>query len=256
MFFAAVGLALPPAPAHATPKPLPFSYFADVKAAGDFEIETITDFSPVRVARETDDGSDAVTALRFDVTTELELGIGHGLELGWYFAFSQAASAGGHALAFDGMKQRLRWALAEPGEWPIDVGLYFEIAEKPDELELEEKLLLSKRVGAVRMLVNVWFEQEYYFQENAWKLIYHPTAGVTYDLSPNATVGLEYWAQGHLEAGGRSAVHYLGPTLMLSSANPWLSIGVYLRLDHLGDAAAVGDPFGKLWFRTILSFDI
>ncbi|TNF25080.1 MAG: hypothetical protein EP329_23745 [Deltaproteobacteria bacterium] len=249
--------------ALATPKPLPFSYFADVKQAGDFEIETLTDMSPVRVARETDNGTDAVTGMRFDLQTELEYGLGHGLELAWYFSFYQGAGAGLGALSFQGVKQRIRWALAEPGEWPVDVGLYLEIAEKPDEFEIEQKLLLSKRVGAWRFLTNLWFEQEYYFQEGAWKLIYHPTAGVSYDLSPNVTVGLEYWAQGRFDSSaggseddvGTTTVHYLGPTLMLSSANPWLSLGVYVRLDNLGDSATVGDAFGPLWVRAIVSFD-
>jgi len=250
--------------ALATPKPLPFSYFANVKQLGDFEFEAITDFSPVRVARETENGTDAVTGVRFDLTTELEYGLGHGLELGWYFTFFQAGAPGVGVMSFQGMKQRIRWALAEPNEWPIDVGLYFEIAEKNNEFELEQKILLSKRVGAWRFLVNLWVEQEYYFQDADWKFIYHPTVGFTYDLSPNVTLGLEYWAQGRFDDAGpadatdilRGTVHYLGPTVMLSSANPWLSLGVYVRLDSLGEDAIVGDAFGQIWFRTIVAFDL
>lgn len=253
-----------PGAAEATPKPLPMSYFVGVKPAGHFELEQITDISPARVASETPNGTKAVTALRLDLTTEMEFGLGHGLEFGWYFLFNQAASSPGAAMAFSGVEQRIRWALAPEGEWPIDVGLYLEIAERRDEFEIEHKLLLSRRFGRVRAAINLWFEEEYLYATGEWRFIYRPTAGVTYDISPSAIVGLEYWALGHF--GGREAlpgepvladaVHYLGPTLMIASEGPWFALGAYLRLDNLSDDAIVGDQFGKLWFRAIIGYDL
>ncbi|MFO0750543.1 MAG: hypothetical protein U1F43_33470 [Myxococcota bacterium] len=252
--------------AHATPKPLPFSYFANVQPVGAFEIETYTDVSPVRVARVTDAGSDTVTALGFGLQTELEVGLCEGLELGWYFAFKQDAAADGTAFELDGIKQRLRWQLAPADAWPIDVALYGELAELHDELEIEEKLILSKRVGAWRFAVNVVFEQEYGYADEAWELVYNPSVGVVYDLSPSVSLGLEYWAHGTIEdedegegAEGEEsegAVHYLGPTLYAATKGPWFSLGAYVRMDSLGDKPTVGDPYGKLWVRAIVGFDL
>lgn len=259
-----------PGDARANPKPLPFSYLHPVQPPGAFEIELYTDMSPVRVARETDDGTSAVTGMRMEFQTEFEIGLTEGLEFSWYFEFRQQASGRGAAIEWKGVKQRLRYQLAPEGAWPIDVAVYFEIGEFDDEIELEQKILLNKRFGAFRASLNLWIEQEYYFQDDFWKLVYHPTAAVLYDLSPSASIGLEYWLRGRFDDNqpavttGISAavdttepVHYLGPTLFLATkAGPWFTLGAYVRLDAVADDAVVGDPFGKLWFRAILGFDL
>jgi hypothetical protein len=102
-------------------------------------------------------------------------------------------------------------------------------------------------------------EQEYYFQDQQWKLIYNPTAGAIYELSPNLMLGLEYWARGRFNADSQSdadtpqaARHYLGPTVLLQSGEAWWSTGIYARLDHLGNAAVPEDPYGKVWVRTMV----
>lgn len=258
-------MSVAPQDAHANPKPLPYSYFANVQPAGAFEIEGITDISPVRVSRETDDGTEAVTGLRLDLQTELEVGLSEAVEFGWYFVFAQSATAGGAAMAFQGLKQRIRWQLAPADEWPIDVALYFEVAELHNELELEAKVILSKRVGSWRFAVNLWAEEEYLFQDDRWVTVYNPTAGFVYELTPRFGLGLEYWLHGKTgdSTSDRAAaatdtgpMHYLGPTLYAATEGPWFSLGAYVRLDGIGDTPVVGDPFGKLWVRAIVGFDI
>ncbi|HEX2876667.1 MAG TPA: hypothetical protein VHP33_35695 [Polyangiaceae bacterium] len=250
--------------AAANPHPLPYSYPYQTLPKGKVEVEEIVDLIPMRVAREKEDGTrDAVTSVRSRLQTELELGITDRLELGLYFSFHQGATAGTPALQFDGLKQRLRYRFAEEGDWPLDMGVYFELAEFHNEVEIEEKLLLSKRFGYLTLVSNLWVEQEYYFQTQEWKLIYNPTLGGVYELSPNLMLGLEYWARGRFnkdEAATGEATsdsptaprHYLGPTLLLQSGEAWWSTGVYARLDHLGEAAQAEDPYGKVWIRTMV----
>jgi hypothetical protein len=256
--FTAVGALA--ASASANPHPLPYSYPYQTLPQGKIEVEEIVDMVPMRVAREKADGTrDAVTALRSQLQTEVELGISDRLELGLYMAFRQGATADTPALRFEGLKQRLRYRIAEEGDLPVDLGLYFEVAEFYNEVELEQKLLLSRRFGYLTAVANLWVEQEYYFQEQAWKLVYNPTAGAVYELSPSFMLGLEYWARGRLDSGESfgddspsGARHYAGPTFLLQSGEAWWSTGVYARLDHFGDSAVADDPYGKLWFRTIL----
>jgi hypothetical protein len=259
--------------AFANPHPLPYSYPYQTLPQGKVEVEQIADIVPMRVSREKTDGTrEAVTALRYQLQTELELGISDRLELGLYFAFRQGATADTPALRFEGMKQRLRYRFAEEGDWPVDVGLYFEVAEFYNEVELEEKLLLSRRFGYLTAVANLWVEQEYYFQEQEWKLIYNPTAGAVYEFSPNFMLGLEYWARGRFDeadddagaaagvspaaegetTSASSARHYLGPTFLLQSGEAWWSSGVYARLDHFSEDAAADDPYGKMWIRTMV----
>jgi hypothetical protein len=250
--------------AGANPHPLPFSYPYQTLPKGKIEVEEIADLIPMRVAREQLDGTrDAVTAVRSELQTELEIGVTERLELGLYFDFKQGATADTPAMRFGGVKQRLRYRFAEEGDLPVDMGVYFELAEYYNEVEIEEKLLLSRRFGYLTTVCNLWVEQEYYFQDQQWKLIYHPTVGAVYELSPNFMLGLEYWAQGRFDKGGATTGqddaqtlnggrHYLGPTFLLQSGEAWWSVGAYARLDHLGEAAKAEDPYGKVWVRSMV----
>jgi hypothetical protein len=85
-------------------------------------------------------------------------------------------------------------------------------------------------------------------------------------VSPRLSVGAESGARGRFDeqtaAAGddadspRATVHFAGPTLLLQGKKAWISAGAYARLDRLADGAATGDPFGKLWIRTIVGIDL
>jgi hypothetical protein len=250
--------------ARANPRPLPFSYPYETLPTGKVEVEQYTDLVPVRVAREKPDGTqEGVFGVRSVLQTELEFGLTDRLEFAWYFTFRQGASAATPFLRFQGVKQRLRLRLAEEGEWPVNVGLYLEVAEFYDEFEVEEKILLSRRFGPLNFVLNLWVEQEYYFQTSETKYIYNPTAGVSYELSPQLMVGAEYWTRGRFDGNDASdlsgegdaptgARHYLGPTFLYQTGELFLSFGAYLRLDGLGEDAVVNDAYGKVWFRSLI----
>lgn len=248
--------------AGATPRPLPFTYPVETLPAGDLELELYVDMTPVRVAREGAVSTNAVTSLRSELQAELEYGITDKLELGLYFVAHQAASATSPYLQFRGIKQRLRYELSDPVSWPIGVGLYGEIAEYHDELEFEEKILLSRRFGAFGVAANLWVEQEYYFQDDDWRFIYNPTAGAFYEFMPELAAGLEYWVRGRFDdpesstAAGSDAPtrarHYLGPTALLQAGHHFVSVGTYLRLDNLGEPQAVDDAWGRVYVRLLV----
>lgn len=256
-----------PAWAAASPRPLPFTYPYDTLPAGQLEVEQYADLVPVRVARENPDGTlDGVYGVRSVLQTELEYGLTNRLEVGWYFQFRQGASADTPFLQFSGVKQRLRVRFAEAGEWPVDVGVYLELAEFHDELEFEEKILLAKRIGAINVAANLWVEQEYYFQTGEVKYIYNPTAGASFEITPRFMVGIEYWARGRFDSVPDSASatgdaptrarHYLGPTFLAQQGKVFFSLGAYARLDGIADSAQVGDPYGKIWIRTLIGIEL
>jgi hypothetical protein len=254
--------------ASANPRPLPFSYPYETLPQGKVEVEQYMDFVPVRVEREKLDGTlEGVWGVRSVLTTELEFGITDRLEFGFYFQFRQGASGTTPFMRFDGVKQRIRYRFAETGELPVDIGIYLEIAEFQNELEFEEKILLSKRLGSFVLVANLWVEQEWYFQDSTTKYIYNPTAGASYEISPRFHVGLEYWARGRFDdtsddpitAGDDAPIkahHYLGPTFLYQQGAVFLSLGVYGRLDDFGDSAVAGDPYGKIWVRSILGVEL
>jgi hypothetical protein len=258
-----------PARAVANPRPLPFSYPYVTLPEGALEVEQYVDLIPVRVVRELPDGTtEGVFSVRSQLQTELEYGLTDRLEIALYFTFRQGGSATTPFLRFQGLKQRARYRFAELGEWPVDVGLYLEVAELHDEIEVEEKILLSRQLGPVTAVANLWIEQEWYFQTGEIKHIYNPTLGVSYELSPRLSLGAEYWVRGRFDSDPAPAgsgeeddattttAHYAGPTLLLQAKQVWLAVGAYARLDRLGTGLAVGDPFGKVWVRTLLGIDL
>jgi hypothetical protein len=271
---AALWLSGAPGAGHATPRPLPFTYPYMTLPRGKLEVEQYLDFIPVRIARELPTGDqEAIWSARALLQTELEYGVTDRLEVAFYFAFRQGA-AESPVLRFDGIKQRVRYRFADPGAWPVDVGVYFEAAQMHNEIELEEKVLLSRSFGPLRLNANLWIEQEHYFQDDETKHIYNPTLGASWELSPRFMLGLEYWARGRFDrsragasttAGGTAVetdrapgtdapprtYHYLGPTVLVQSGEVFLSVGAYGRLD-LGREIAVGESFGRVWVRALL----
>src|SRR3954468_8826688 len=170
---------LAPAAASANPRPLPFSYPYETLPAQGMEIEQVVDLTPIRVL---DGSGDERWTPRSTLVTEIEYGITSRLELGIYIQLADTPSSGNDApLRFDGLKQRLRYRFADPGAWPVDVAIYGEVSELRNELELEAKIILQRRLGPVRLVTNLWAEREIYYSERReWVL--HPTAGASYEL--------------------------------------------------------------------------
>jgi hypothetical protein len=251
---------LAPAVASATPRALPFSYPYATLSRGQLELEQFVDLSPVR-------GLDTTGALRYAprgvLTTELEYGLTDRLELALYIQLSEdpASGTGDSALHFDGIKQRLRWRLAEAGEWPVDVALYGELAELRNEFEVEAKVILEKRLGRLQLITNLWAEHEFYYDgRREWVL--NPTAGGSFEITPAVHLGAEYWMRAEFGGGAPAGAfnpaphHYVGPALLLLFNRFWWTIGPYVRLDALDRPTQLGDQFGRVWVRTIVGIDI
>jgi len=263
---AAFALFAATATATATPRPLPFTYPAETLPKSALEVEQSVDLVPVRVAREEAAGTKSVTSIRSELQTELEYGLTDKVEIALYFAFRQAASATSPYFQFRGLKQRVRWEISDQSYWPLGLGVYGEITEYHDELEFEQKVLLSRRFGAIGVAANLWVEQEYYFQNDEWRFIYNPTAGGYYEFSPNFTLGAEYWARGRFDDADSGSTasedarsttkHYAGPTAMLQNEEAFISLGSYFRLDHLADSIAVGDQWGRFYARVMVGIHL
>jgi hypothetical protein len=246
-----------PALAAATPHDIPFSYGYATLGKGQLEIEQYADLTPVKGQL----GDATPTTLRSILTTEIEYGLSDKLELGLYFQFTNDPSSSGLAsnwpLGFDGIKQRLRYRLAEAGQWPVDTSLYLELSELSTEVELEAKVNLERRLGPIRLLMNLWAENEFYYNGvNEWVL--HPTAGASFELTPALKLGFEYWlnAEFGADTGFNPAPHhYLGPTMSFQGSRFWCTFAPYLRLDRWDRSGQVGDEFGRLWLRLVIGVE-
>jgi hypothetical protein len=257
---------LPAARAGATPRTLPFSYPYETLPEGSVEVEHFIDSTWVRIPRTAAPTETRTTfAPNFEHNTEFEYGVTDHLEIAAYLRWTQDASPE-PALRFEGTKYRARYRVAEEGELPVDVAFYLELGIFHDEYELEEKVILSKRFGNLRLMANLWVEQEWERGENGFDrhFIINPTIGATYQLSPNFHLGAEYWARGSLSTNAAAGTvdefnqqvhHFVGPALSLTFGKFWWSVGAYARVDHLSRSSEIGDAYGKLWVRTGLGVE-
>jgi hypothetical protein len=252
-----VAAALISTPSSANPRPLPFTYTAQTLPEGETEIEQYADLTPVR-ARSAASGA-PVTLLGVQFQTEFEYGITDRLELGLYVAMAPTAGESYTqvpALTWgNGIKQRLRWHLADEGQWPIDVALYGEVAEMQNELEIEGKIILERRFGDLRIAANLWAEHEFYLDKPVHAWLLNPTLGVSYQVTPVFHPGIEGWMRAEIEdvhAFNIGPHAYVGPTVLLSFGQLWWSTGVYLRATDFDRSPQPGDSFGAVWARTIV----
>jgi hypothetical protein len=247
--------------ASANPRPLPFTYPYETLPADELEIEQYVDTTPVKIDDAEHPGA-TIWDQQYTLQTEFEYGITDRLELGLYLVL---ANEGGGPLFFDGIKQRLRYRFAEQGEWPVDLAVYGEVSEFHDELELEEKLIMAKRFDSVRVMANLWFEQGFERYSGQADVIFHPTLGVTDEITPIFHVGAEYWAAGKFESDAPPGTpeafndafhHYVGPAVSLQFGKLWWSAAAYLRLDDTKRAVEVGDQYGHVWVRSVIGLSL
>jgi hypothetical protein len=263
---AAVFVSLFATHARANPHDLPFNYPYETLGQGEGEIEMYTDMTPLRVnADPTHATPGRLWEPWYRLTTEIEYGASDRWELALYQVFEAAPQDGGsNSLGFDGLKWRARTRLAEQGEWPIDVGLYFELETMHDELAFEEKILLQKRYKNLRWLANLWVEQQI---ERPWdakpyrsnvQFVVNPTTGLTYELTPTFHLGAEYWARGILGEGdtreGR-LTHFAGPAFHLNFGKVWTSLGVYANLSD-ATTPQPGEFYGPVWLRAMVGIEL
>ncbi len=250
--------------AHATPKFNPFTYPYDTLGEGEVEMEQYADVVPLKAQNAGSGAAQWYTAAQFQ--TELEYGITNRLELGLYFTFVPSPSAGLTNTAVltegTGVKQRLRYRFVDEGVWPIDVALYGEVVENDREIELEAKVLLQKRIGRLRALVNLWAEREYYYA-NLREWVINPTAAISYEVTPSIFPGIEGWVRAewpdpsiHPRPFNLGPVEYVGPTIMINFGRFWWTTGAYVRLNEPFRSLEPGDAFGNVWFRTIVGIEL
>ena len=264
---ASIGFACMALPALANPRPLPFTYPHEQLATDGTELEQFVDLTPVRASdvngHPTWDG-----LIQFQ--TEFEHGITDSLELGLYVTYAPAQPAtvstsvgNPSAVEGNGMKQRLRYKLADTGAWPIDVALYGELSENQRELEVEAKVILQRRFGIMRLMANATAEREFYF-DGHHDIVIAPTAGATFEVTPSIQPGIEWWMRAEFPEEHPPQVrpfelgphHYVGPALMVQMGSLWWTNGVYLRVSDFGHTLAPAEGFGNVWFRSVLGIGI
>lgn len=261
--------ALHVAPADANPRRLPMTYTTDTQPPGGAELELFVDMIPLRAISPTTTEETSYLASAFQV--ELEIGIAERLELGLYATFvpslgDQLAGTAQFPGVGNGMKQRLRYTInPEPDTVPVigNAGVYLELAENEREIEIEAKLLVEKRLDRWRIAANLSAEYELYFSgQREWVL--NPSAGVSYEFATPYHVGLDGFVRAEYPTNPAPADRtfglgphvYVGPAALIAWGKLWWSVGAYARLTGTGHDLEPGEPYGRVWLRSIVGFDL
>jgi hypothetical protein len=252
--------------AQANPRPLPFTYTTDTLGPGQVEIEQYVDLVALRAINPGTAMPQWYLPSAFQ--TEIEIGLADRLELGLYLTFvpdpgEQLASKAIFPGAGTGLKQRLRYILADAGAWPVDTGLYGELVENEREIELEAKLLLQRRFDRLRIAANLSGEYELYFSGQR-ELVLNPSLGATYELSPTFHLGLDSWLRGEYPQNPRPAARtfglgpaaYVGPAAMVNFGKLWWALGVYARITDPSHDLQPGEPYGPVYVRSLIGYDL
>jgi hypothetical protein len=260
-------------PARATPQPLPFTYVYETLPEGSAEVEQYVDLVPEK-SYGVGEGK-TIWYLASQLQTEIEYGITDRLELAVYLALKPTPSADIQDPAplteGTGMKERLRYRIADEGVLPVDIGLYGEVVEYENEFELEAKILLQKRIGDLRIDANLWAEREWYYGLAQQDWVFNPTLGATYQISPLLNLGVDSWLRAEVSnppvtprVFSQGPQVYVGPAVMLDFGKIWWTVGAYIRTTDIGQHAAApggtlpatgftaGDNLGPVWFRSVL----
>ena len=254
------------APAHANPRALPFTYTTDTLPSGGVEIEQYVDLTPLRAISPATSRPQWYLPSAFQ--TEIEIGLADRLELGLYMTIvpdtgEQLASKALFPGTGNGLKQRLRYIFADPGAWPIDVGVYGELVENEREIEIEAKLLLQKRFDRLRVAANLSGEFELYFSEQR-ELVLNPSLGATYEIAPSFHLGLDSWLRGEYPRNpapptrtfGLGPQAYLGPAAMVNFGKLWWALGAYVRVTDTSHDLQPGEPYGPVYLRSMIGYDL
>jgi hypothetical protein len=258
------GLVLLAVPALANPRPLPFTYTSELLARGSAEIETFVDLLPLRAVSSSSGAQTWYLASQFQ--TEIEIGLSDHFELGLYLTYTPDPGSAYSRTAIltegNGLKQRLRWSPAAPDELPVDINLYGEVSENHKAVEIEEKIILQKRFGMLRLVANLTLEEEIYYTSQR-DIELEASLGATVPLSAAVHVGLEAWT--HTEwpdpapatrPYGVGPHVYVGPTALFSFGKVWWSTGAYVRVTDFDHRMQPEEPYGPIWVRTMVGYDL
>src|SRR6266545_4508107 len=160
MTAAAGTIAAGPAVGRANERHFTYTYESAVLPPGAKELEVWT--TP-RIGKDS-------YYVRFDERVEFEVGVTDRVMSAFYLNISNTtAQVGPDAreteTEFEGVSSEWKFKLGDPVADALGIGLYGEVTASTDELELEGKLLLDKRIGPLLVAGNLVLEQEWKFEE-------------------------------------------------------------------------------------------
>lgn len=204
---------------------------------------------------------------RFDQRLEFEVGVTDRLMTSLYLNGKTVAapdSAGDIAISTEwgSVSNEWKYKLLDPAADAVGLALYGEVTAATDELELEAKLIVDKRIGNVLLAGNLVLENEWGFTvgEVGSELVAEVDLAASYFLTDRLTLGVEL-RHANIFAGGafEHSALFFGPTVAYARDDWWVALTIMPQLPNFvqpsGTALDVGD-FEKFNARLLFSFHL
>lgn len=204
-------------------------------------------------------GQGDTTGTGWENRMEFEYAVNERLTGAFYLNFVQEAGRES-AMRFDGPSLEAIARFGNPGSLPLDPAAYLEVRENGDELEVEPKLILSQRHGALVGALNVVGEIETQHRGHpSTQTILSLNGGLARDLSGTVAFGIESrYERGLSGDSGHPAALFAGPTFNLDPGKIELAVSWQPQL--WGTPATRGglnlSAFARSEVRVVLGMDL
>jgi hypothetical protein len=182
---------------------------------------------------------------RIDQRLELEVGLTDRLMTALYWngkAVAAPDAAGDIAIETEwgSFSSEWKYKLLDPVADALGLAIYGELTAATDELELEAKLILDKRVGRLLLAGNLVVEYEFGFgaTEVEREAAIEVDLALTYFLNDRLSLGLE--ARNHNlivpDGGLVASALFAGPVIAFSEKNWWVALTFQAQLPAISGA--------------------
>ena len=251
-----LGILLAPLAARANERHFSYTYESAVLAPGEKELEVWTTYRNGRDTRYT----------RFDERMEFEVGLLPGLQTSFYLNLTAVGQEVDGQLATGtelSVSNEWKWRLLDGAVDGIGLALYGEITGSVDELELEGKLIIDKRIGNLLIAANFVAEHEwgYGIGTTAKELHLDGFLAASWFFTPRFSIGLEAWNANIIAEGvWEHSAFFLGPAMSYSGDGWWVTFTALPQLPAFkpseGGGKYVFTDYERFQARLLFSFHI
>ena len=166
---------------------------------------------------------------------ELETGLVHGWDVALYNVLRSEA---GQGTRYEAVKVESRYALADPGAWPLDLVLYLEVKKELIEdrpWAVEGKVIAARDLGPLNLSLNLSAEREF-LPGGGFEQELGGAAGASLELLPALRLGAEAYGN-RTRAGGAGweSMAWAGPAVSVAALRGWLVLAAGFGLTAESD---------------------
>jgi len=171
---------------------------------------------------------------RMDNRLEFEVGLSKKLQTAFYINFSNTTTDNGtgvntNQFEFQGVSSEWKYQLASPIKDAVGFALYSELGLNTNEVDLETKIILDKKINKTTFAFNFTFEPEWKLSraESEMESKFEGSFGLSYAFSSSLHAGFELRQNNVFTESGLEHSAFLGgPVISYTQTEWWATLTV------------------------------